>query len=179
VTSEIVINVRRFQKGMKGKHDKFSYSILLVTTGISIMATVYFDHAGIVGPLGTIRWGSPLVGYSGCGLMIAGVGMRWIAIKTLQKQFTVNVAFGELIIFVLNLIAHIYRIRVEEDALVEYFGNDYKNYCRAHKTVKPRTLLKRAVALNAMRMFRRCGDSISPVQYVRCENVCLYGGVVK
>ena len=45
-----------------------------------------------------------------------------------------------VIIFVPVLIAHIYRIQVEERALIECFGNDYKNYSERTKRLIPRLL---------------------------------------
>ena len=76
VASEIVTNAKRFQKGLRGKHDRFSYITLLATAVAATGAAVYVDNDGIAGQPGNTRWGSPLVGYSGCGLMIVGAGIR-------------------------------------------------------------------------------------------------------
>ncbi len=42
--------------------------------------------------IGRIDWHSPIVGYIGCVIMVAGLLIRWSAIRTLGKQFTVQVS---------------------------------------------------------------------------------------
>ena len=64
--------------------------------------------------------------YAGCLLGDLGLGMaysNWLSI---------------VIIFVPILAASLYRIRVEEDALLENFGNEYFEYARSTKRLIPK-----------------------------------------
>ena len=64
--------------------------------------------------------------YAGCLLGDLGLGMaysNWLSI---------------VIIFVPILAASLYRIRVEEDALLENFGNEYIEYARSTKRLIPK-----------------------------------------
>jgi len=102
--------------------------------------------------------------------------IRWMAILTLKKYFTVNVSIlkdhriidkgvykfirhpayagsllsflglglsfsnwlSTLVIFIPILIAFIYRIRVEEKALIQAFGDEYLNYSKTTKRLIPK-----------------------------------------
>jgi protein-S-isoprenylcysteine O-methyltransferase Ste14 len=121
------------------------------------------------------RIGVPAVFWIGLGTIVAGVVVRWTAILTLRRFFTVSVtireghqlirsgiysvvrhpaytgsilsffglglAFGNWFSFAAVAIATIagfsYRIRVEERALTEHFGDAYREYAAETKRLIP------------------------------------------
>lgn len=108
-------------------------------------------------------------------LLLIGLILRWVAIFTLGRRFTVNVVIqqqqqveksgvfrfvrhpsytglliiflsialstrsflGAAIVLVPIVIALLYRIRVEEAALSNAFGEEYRSYCRSTKRLIP------------------------------------------
>ena len=78
------------------------------------MYRVYYEKARLVtrGPYNYIRHPS----YTGSLLILTGLSL------------TIGTWLGSLFAFVVSLIAHEYRIRVEEEALREAFGSDYEEY---------------------------------------------------
>lgn len=120
--------------------------------------------------------GGELLAAFGLALMLAGIGLRWAAIRTLGRFFTRSVAILEghrivrhglykhlrhpsytgyllgnlglglalanwlstLIIFVPVAAAMLYRIRVEERALLERFGDEYAAHARVTKRLIPK-----------------------------------------
>jgi protein-S-isoprenylcysteine O-methyltransferase Ste14 len=119
---------------------------------------------------------SPFLGYLGCLLIMAGLLIRWLAISTLRRQFTVNVSIVKdhkiidtgiyafirhpaylgsllsflglglafeswiclLIVFILPLMATLYRISVEEKVLNDHFGQEYSDYTMRTKRLIPK-----------------------------------------
>jgi protein-S-isoprenylcysteine O-methyltransferase Ste14 len=111
----------------------------------------------------------------GIVLIVAGLAVRWLAILTLRKYFTVDVAIREdhkvvmtglyryvrhpaylgsllsflglaisfsnwlaaLVTFLPITGAFIYRIKVEEKALDDFFGEAYRRYCSSTKRLIP------------------------------------------
>jgi protein-S-isoprenylcysteine O-methyltransferase Ste14 len=125
---------------------------------------------------GRIHKGSILISLTGIVLLSLGTALRWAAILTLKRYFTVNVAILEnhqivktglykhlrhpsytglllrylglglayanwlslALIFLPLLLSVLYRMRVEESALLETFGNEYEEYCRGVKRLIPK-----------------------------------------
>ena len=145
-----------------------------------------FDVSGILSvPLGIIlgftetgriHRGYLLVSLVGIVLLLLGTALRWAAIFTLKRYFTVNVTILEnhqivkkglykhlrhpsytglllrylglglsyanwlslALIFLPLLLSVLYRIRVEESALVQTFGDEYEEYSKETKRLIPR-----------------------------------------
>jgi protein-S-isoprenylcysteine O-methyltransferase Ste14 len=156
--------------------DRGSLLAMLAASYISSAIAVAIKMVpGVFHGAGRISFFSPLLGYVGCVVMVFGVVIRWAAIRTLDKQFTVNVAIVEdhqlvqnglygiirhpaylgtlvtlggfglalenwlslLTLVALPLAATIYRIAVEERALVNHFGARYIEYMEHSKRLIP------------------------------------------
>jgi len=130
---------------------------------------------GFIG-IGQIHTGTKLIGSLGLVLLLAGIIIRWSAIRTLGKYFTgtvliksdhrlirsglykylrhpaytgalmahlgLGLSFSNWFSIVLScapfIIAALYRIHVEEQALGEAFGQTYINYSRSTKRLIPK-----------------------------------------
>lgn len=162
--SEIYLN-RRFrskEQDLKGK-DKGSIRVIWATIFVANMFAGFVSSKGIT----RISHGE-LLPYIGLGLTVVGMLLRFYAIWSLGKYFTVDVTIteghrvkrdgiysvirhpsytGMLISFVgfgltLNTYAGLaaivilvgasvlYRIRIEEEVLIESFGNEYRDYMK-------------------------------------------------
>jgi protein-S-isoprenylcysteine O-methyltransferase Ste14 len=147
---------------------------------------VVFDVSGVLSiPLGIIlgftdtgriHRGYLLVSLVGIVLLLLGTALRWAAIFTLKRYFTVNVTILEnhqivkkglykhlrhpsysglllrylglglsyanwlslALVFLPLLLSVLYRIRVEESALVQTFGDEYEEYSKETKRLIPR-----------------------------------------
>jgi protein-S-isoprenylcysteine O-methyltransferase Ste14 len=145
-----------------------------------------FDVSGVLSiPLGIIlgftdtgriHRGYLLVSLVGIVLLLLGTALRWAAIFTLKRYFTVNVTILEnhqivkkglykhlrhpsysglllrylglglsyanwlslALVFLPLLLSVLYRIRVEESALVQTFGDEYEEYSKETKRLIPR-----------------------------------------
>jgi len=145
-----------------------------------------FDISGVLSvPLGIllgftdtgrIDRASLLISLAGIVLLLLGTALRWAAIFTLKRYFTVNVAILEnhqivkkglykhlrhpsytglllrylglglvyanwlslALIFPPLLFSVLYRMRVEESALLQTFGKDYEEYSKGAKRLIPR-----------------------------------------
>jgi protein-S-isoprenylcysteine O-methyltransferase Ste14 len=86
--SEILLIVMRQSKNDSKDHDKGSIKWLNITIYISITLAIIFGFTGI----GLIRSFISTLPWYGLAFIIAGLIVRWIAIHTLQKYFTTNVA---------------------------------------------------------------------------------------
>lgn len=170
--SELALAVlKRSRPGSTSKKDKSSFWWLWVTILISVCAGVYCGILGI-GHIGHIRF---WFGYAGIVLILLGLVIRWLAILTLRRFFTVDVAIARgqeiirkglyahirhpaysgslmsflglgiafsnwlstIIIFVPILTAFLYRIKIEEAAMREAFGEPYSDYCKNTKRLIP------------------------------------------
>jgi protein-S-isoprenylcysteine O-methyltransferase Ste14 len=150
--------------------DKSSLRFLWITIVICIFIGVF---------LGIWRIGYipvKFISLIGLVLIVLGLIVRWTAILTLKKYFTVDVSIqsnhkiidkgiykfirhpayagsllsflglglafsnwlSALIIFIPILIAFIYRIQVEEKALIQAFGGEYLNYSKTTKRLIPK-----------------------------------------
>jgi len=91
--SELALNVGRRSKESPRSRDRLSLRLMWSATVISIGYTVTAEFVpALMGHAGKISAVSPYLGYFGCLLMVCGLVIRLVAIATLNKQFTVNVA---------------------------------------------------------------------------------------
>ncbi|HJT17962.1 MAG TPA: isoprenylcysteine carboxylmethyltransferase family protein [Thermoanaerobaculia bacterium] len=173
VTSEIVISVRR-RSGVTGatKRDRLS---------LYVMWIAFCAGPFIGGTLTAVRSTGMGVGlrpyafWVGIILMLTGIAIRWTAIATLKRYFTVDVAIardhkvidsglyaivrhpsyaGSLIscfglglafcnwlsfavVMLFAIVGIAYRIAVEEDALLDALGDDYRRYASRTKRLIP------------------------------------------
>jgi len=142
--------------------DKSSLKVLWMTISLSITLGIFPRTSSFAIFTHHSHW----IYYSGIGCIAVGLLIRWIAILTLKKSFTVNVSIASdqkivrteiykqirhpsylgslvsffglgfafnnwltlLIIFVPILIAFLYRIKIEEAALKDAFGEEYSDY---------------------------------------------------
>lgn len=152
--------------------DKQSLKILWATIIISILVGVTFGVKGI----GFMNLGGYWVVLLGLFLIMAGLAIRWIAILTLGKFFTVDINVAKdhriidsgiykfvrhpaytgsllsflglglsfsnwlsvLVIFIPITAAFIYRIKLEEKALMHSLGDEYINYAKSTKRLIPK-----------------------------------------
>jgi protein-S-isoprenylcysteine O-methyltransferase Ste14 len=171
LVSEIVLARVTLSKSDKAKGlDRSSLRLLWLLIGVSLAAGIYLGSRGI----GYIPTGSLAISVCGLILIFLGLVIRWTAILTLRKHFTVNVNIGDshlidtgiyrfvrhpaytgslvsflglgltfsnwlctLVIFVPIFFAFAYRIRVEEQALSEHFGDKYEEYCLKTRRLLP------------------------------------------
>ena len=170
--SEILLGIfKRSRDKSASRLDKSSFRVLWSTIMISTAVGVFVGIRGIgfISSLG--YW----LFISGLALIIIGLVIRWAAIFTLRRYFTVNVAVVEgqkvidtglykyirhpsyagsvlsflglglsfsnwltpIIITVPILLAYLYRIKVEEIALVQTLGDDYVEYMKRTKRLIP------------------------------------------
>ena len=172
LASEIVLARVTLSKTDKAKGlDRSSLRLLWLLIGVSLAAGIYLGSRGI----GYIPTGSLAISVSGLVLIFLGLAIRWTAILTLRRHFTVNVNIGDshqlidtgiyrfvrhpaytgslvsflglgltfsnwlcvLVIFVPIFFAFAYRIKVEEQALSEHFGDQYEQYCLKTRRLLP------------------------------------------
>jgi protein-S-isoprenylcysteine O-methyltransferase Ste14 len=170
IISEVVLARVKHSKTEDSKElDKSSLRFLWMTIIASIIIGVFIGISGI----GFIP--VKIISLMGLVLIVLGLIVRWTAILTLKKYFTVDVSIlkehkiidkgiykiirhpayagsllsflglglafsnwlSTLVIFIPILIAFIYRIRVEEKALVKAFGGEYINYSKVTKRLIP------------------------------------------
>ena len=172
IISEIVLARLKHSDTAGTKQDKSSLRILWSTIILAITA----GYLLALSRVGTIPAVSYYAAISGLVLIVVGLVVRWIAILTLWKFFTVDVSIANdhrlvntgfyklvrhpaytgsllsflglgvvfsnwltlLVIFVPITIAFVYRIKVEERALLTFFGDQYVRYCAETKRLIPR-----------------------------------------
>jgi protein-S-isoprenylcysteine O-methyltransferase Ste14 len=170
IISEVILARVKHSKTEDSKGlDKSSLRFLWTTIIICVFIGVF---------LGVWRIGYipvKFISLIGLVLIVLGLIVRWTAILTLKKYFTVDVSIqsnhkiidkgiykfirhpayagsllsflglglafsnwvSTLVIFMPVLIAFIYRIRVEEKALIQAFGGEYINYSKVTKRLIP------------------------------------------
>jgi protein-S-isoprenylcysteine O-methyltransferase Ste14 len=169
--SEIVLSRMKRSLPTDARFDKSSLRILWITIFISVNTGVVMSFQRV----GYFGGGSPVFPIVGILVIIFGLLIRWIAIFSLKRQFTVDVAItkdhqivskgiyrfvrhpayaGSILSFlglglcfanVISLVlifppicaAFLYRIRVEEKALVDAFGEEYVRYRASTKKLIP------------------------------------------
>jgi len=174
IISEIILARVKHSKTEDSKGlDKSSLRFLWITIIICVFIGVFLGVWRIGWRIGYIP--VKFISLIGLVLIVLGLIVRWTAILTLKKYFTVDVSIlkehkiidkgiykfirhpayagsllsflglglsfsnwlSTLVIFIPILIAFIYRIRVEEKALVQAFGEEYTNYSKATKRLVP------------------------------------------
>jgi protein-S-isoprenylcysteine O-methyltransferase Ste14 len=169
--SEIVLAVVKRAGTIDDRLDRSSFKFLWATILLSITAAVVLRSLQIA-PFGR---DFPFFPIAGILLILCGSIIRWLAILTLKRHFTVNVSirsdhhlvrhgvyrhvrhpsytgsllsfFGLglslgdflslLVILVPISLAFLYRITVEEKALLDAFGNEYLEYRTATSRLIP------------------------------------------
>jgi len=171
IGSEIILARTKHSQPTDAQFDKSSLRILWVTIAIAVNLGILlsFQHIGYYGN------GSRIFPIAGLVFIVCGLFVRWLAIFSLKRQFTVDVAITEdhrimrkgiyrfvrhpayagsllsffglglcfsnyltmLIIFVPICAAFLYRIRIEEEALIHAFGSEYLDYCASTKRLIP------------------------------------------
>lgn len=159
------------RKGGGALRDRGSLFVLWPTIWVSITAASWYSATHRATLLQVSDWLMPLA----LGLLVSGLLLRWMAIISLGRAFSVNVAIrtGQrmkqdglyrlvrhpsysgmlvmlfavglalrnwiafIIVTVPPVLALLYRIRVEERALAEEFGQVYTAYCDSTKRLIP------------------------------------------
>ncbi len=171
--SEIILARARHSQTKASKElDKSSLTYLWITILLSTFIGVFLG----LRDLGFVAAKNHFISTAGIFLLLLGLIIRWTAIVTLKKYFTVKVTIFEnhqiikkgiyrfirhpgyagsllsflglglsfsnwlstLIIFIPILTAFIYRIRVEEKALLDAMGEEYLNYSKVTKRLIPK-----------------------------------------
>ena len=88
--SEIILNFMNRSRTADKRLDKSSFRIIWIAIAISVSAGVYIGYHRF----GRFSEDSLLFPVLGIIFMLCGVTLRWTAILTLRRQFTVNVAIG-------------------------------------------------------------------------------------
>jgi protein-S-isoprenylcysteine O-methyltransferase Ste14 len=172
MVSEIVLGIVKHSKdGATGNLDKKSLRVLWITIMASLVLGIFIEITGI----GYMLIQNIAISSIGIIVLIAGLIIRWIAILTLRRYFTVDVnirsdhkivdyglyrylrhpSYAGSILSFLGLglafcnwlsililvipvsIAYLYRIHVEEAALIGAFGDAYREYSRRTKRLIP------------------------------------------
>ena len=169
--SEIILSRMKRSLSTDARFDKSSLRILWATIFISVNIGVVLSFQRV----GYFGGGSSVFPFIGIVVIICGLVIRWIAIFSLKRQFTVDVAItkdhriisvgiyrfvrhpayaGSILSFlglglcfanVISLLmifppicaAFLYRIRVEEKALINAFGEEYVRYCNSTRRLIP------------------------------------------
>jgi len=171
IISEIVLARFKHSESAKSDADKSSLRFLWTSIIVGIVCGILLSISRVA----AMSTGRYQIAVSGMVLIIVGLAVRWTAILTLWKYFTVDVSIvgdhrlvttglykfvrhpaytGSLLSFLglglvflnwLSLIvvvvpittAFVYRIKVEEEALVTFFGEQYLRYCARTKRLIP------------------------------------------
>ena len=150
--------------------DRGSRTLLIASVwlGVAVGVGLSFTQASVIGPLRVLLLAL------GTAAMLAGVALRWSAIRTLGRSFTTAVAVRadqavvesgpyrwvrhpsytgglitvsgcliacanavSLIAIVIPLLGYLYRMRVEEQALMAGLGAPYRDYMQRTKRLIP------------------------------------------
>ena len=91
LASEILLGILLRSKSTDIRSDKSSQIIIWVVIAISVSAGIFIRAQHF----GTIRAGSMLFPMVGILLIVCGMVLRWVAIFSLKRQFTVDVAITD------------------------------------------------------------------------------------
>jgi protein-S-isoprenylcysteine O-methyltransferase Ste14 len=91
LSSEIILSFLNRAKSADHRLDKSTFRIIWIAIAISVSAGVYIGSHR----LGRFSENSLLFALIGIAMMICGIILRWAAILTLKRQFTVNVAITQ------------------------------------------------------------------------------------
>jgi protein-S-isoprenylcysteine O-methyltransferase Ste14 len=89
--SEIVLSQMKHSGQSSSRHDKSSLRILWTVITISIFAGVWLGRSRV----GSILTGTDIMPFLGIVIIVSGLAVRWAAILTLRKYFTVDVAISK------------------------------------------------------------------------------------
>jgi len=89
--SELALAILMKSKDNGENHDKSSLSIIWITITLSLFLGIFISNLTI----GRLHYNPVYLYKSGIVLIIFGLIIRWIAIITLKKSFTVNVAVSK------------------------------------------------------------------------------------
>jgi protein-S-isoprenylcysteine O-methyltransferase Ste14 len=172
MASEIILAiVKRADAGASKGQDRASLRILWITITISVVLGINIGmrHIGLISSAGY------LISLVGLILIVIGLIFRWVAVLTLKRYFTVNVAIVDdhkiidmgiyrkirhpaycgslisflglglsfsnyltpLIIFIPIFFAFRYRMKIEEAALLNAFGEKYQSYMQKTNRLVP------------------------------------------
>lgn len=173
ILSEVILAKIKHSKTTDSKDlDKSSLRFLWMTIIVCVSIGVSLGIRGI----GFISENPLFISSLGLILIVLGLIVRWTAILTLRRYFTVNVSIlsdhriidkgiygiirhpayagsllsflglglsfsnwlSMLVIFTPVLVVFIYRMRIEEKALVGFFGEEYTSYCKTTKRLIPK-----------------------------------------
>jgi protein-S-isoprenylcysteine O-methyltransferase Ste14 len=118
VASEIILAVLLRSGGADKSKDKSSLAYLWITISISITAGVVVASKGI----GFILMIFPATTYAGLSFVVLGLILRWVAILTLRRYFTVNVAIRKDHIIVDKGLYGILRHPAYSGSLLSFLG---------------------------------------------------------
>ena len=97
--SEIVISLVSFRnrsRVLSGGTDRFSSFIVWFSTILPLgFAVLIRAHQGFANGFGSLSTLFPLLGYLGCLMMAFGITIRFVAVATLKRQFTLKVSIIE------------------------------------------------------------------------------------
>jgi len=171
VGSEIILARIKHSQSSDIRYDKSSLRLLWTTIVLSISIGIIFGNQR----MGYFGNGSQIFPVTGLVLIILGLLIRWIAIYSLKRQFTVDVSiiqnhriiregiyrfvrhpsyagsllsffglglcfadyFSIIIIFLPIFLVFLFRIHIEEKALIDNFGDEYIKYCASTKRLIP------------------------------------------
>jgi protein-S-isoprenylcysteine O-methyltransferase Ste14 len=169
--SEIVLARVKHSQPTDRKLDKSSLRLLWIAIAVGVNGGILLNVLRV----GYFGNGSPLYPIAGLVLILLGLIVRWIAIVSLKRQFTVDVSitndhrivksgiyrfvrhpayagsllsflglglvfanyFTLLVVFLPICSAFLYRIRIEEKALIDNFGDAYVTYRASTKRLIP------------------------------------------
>lgn len=118
LASEIVLNFLKRAKTTDKKLDKSSFKTIWVVIAFSVAAGVYIGYHQF-GHFGGDSLLFPVIGIT---MMICGIVLRWVAILTLKRQFTVDIAITQGHRLVNEGIYHYLRHPSYAGSLLSFFG---------------------------------------------------------
>lgn len=89
--SEFFVYRATYSKDQEARHDQRTLSFMIHGTNVAVPLALALWWFGI-GKLPWSTWYLPVVG---AGLLISGLALRWTAILTLRRFFTINIAVVE------------------------------------------------------------------------------------
>ena len=169
IASEVGLGLLRHAGARGARRDRGSLAVLWIALTAGAIAGSFLRRVEVTHIDGSWAYWIGLV------LVVAGIAIRWTAILTLRRYFTVDVMIqeghelidrgiysvvrhpsysGAIVSFaglglamgnwlslgtlmIIGIAALSYRIRVEERALVEHFGERYRDYARRTKRLIP------------------------------------------
>jgi len=91
IGSEIVLALTKHSRSADSHRDGSSLRVLWITIGLSVNVGILLGFQ----PIGRFAAGSRILPVAGLMLIVCGLVVRWLAILTLKRQFTVDVSITE------------------------------------------------------------------------------------